>query len=123
MTTLKKILQEINDGIFGTNGSEKVCMIMSGDEGYVPVHWVIDIIKSHLSDNNGWTAVEDGLPEESGIYLVTCDDPEFPVKRMRYDKSAGLYGLFYSTYGIYDGEVIAWRPLPDPYRSKEGEQI
>ena len=51
---------------------------------------------------------------KKGIYLVTCDDEEYPVKRMRFKKE-DEYGLWYDDYGIYDGVILAWQPLPEPY--------
>ena len=52
--------------------------------------------------------------------LVTCDDEEYPVKRMRFKKE-DEYGLWYDDYGIYDGVIFAWQPLPKPYKMKENK--
>lgn len=59
-----------------------------------------------------WIPVEERLPEEAGVYRVTClyDDKVYRVKD----------DLFYSdrTWG-YDNrnrKVIAWKPLEKPYR-------
>ena len=80
-----------------------------------------EIIRKHTND--GWIPVEERLPDENGIYLATCDDAEVPVKQMRYEKDVKPNGLFYDVYGIYDGKVYAWRPLPDLYRSEKGAEI
>lgn len=82
---------------------------------------MVDIIRKHMND--GWIPVEERLPDENGIYLATCDDAEVPVKQMRYEKDVKPNGLFYDVYGIYDGKVYAWRPLPDLYRSEKGAEI
>ena len=82
---------------------------------------MVDIIRKHTND--GWIPVEERLPDENGIYLATCDDAEVPVKQMRYEKDVKPNGLFYDVYGIYDGKVYAWRPLPDLYRSEKGAEI
>ena len=57
---------------------------------------------------------EQNIPKKEGIYLVTCDDKEYPVKRMRFKEN-----LWYWTYGIYDGRILAWKPLPGPYRAAD----
>jgi hypothetical protein len=59
---------------------------------------------------------EKGRLPEPGVYLVSCDDKESPVQRMR------MKGIcFYNHYGIYDGNVYAWMPLPDPYAAPFAE--
>ena len=84
------------------------------------------IIRSHMNDedNNGWIPVEDGLPEEKegairtfkqlmkSLYLVT-------------DGRGVIIALFDDGHFIdvddyipYE-KVIAWRPLPEPYKPKK----
>ena len=65
---------------------------------------------AELRQQNQWIPVRERLPEP-GIYLVTCDDKDYPVKRMR------MKGIcFYDHNGIYDGKVLAWMLLPEPYK-------
>lgn len=94
-----------------------------------------DIIRSHMDEVNdtnvpskrlideqptvctgdGWIPyTEQSKPKKDGIYLVTCDDEEYPVKRMRFKEC-----LWYWTCGIYDGKILAWQPLPEPYKVEE----
>ncbi len=79
-------------------------------------------------DNDGWTPVEEWLPEEYGEYLVTI------VPSAGYLWAKRIIANFSDLMGIvkkpifYTGEVgkidfeditdmvIAWRPLPEPYR-------
>ena len=98
------------------------------------------IINAHLSrgnipeftrssrDNDGWIPVEERLPEEYGEYLVTI------VPSAGYLWAKRIIANFSDLMGIvkkpifYTGEVgkidfeditdmvIAWRPLPEPYR-------
>ena len=72
--------------------------------------------------NDGWIPVEERLPEEWEKVIVWYE-------YFRY----GEYNRMYETYGIgwqYDGHwsgdvsgtkarCIAWRPLPEPYRSEQ----
>ena len=88
-------------------------------------------------DNDGWIPVEKRLPEEYGEYLVTI------VPSAGYLWAKRIIANFSDLMGIvkkpifYTGEVgkidfgditdmvIAWRPLPEPYRperSSDGKE-
>lgn len=71
-------------------------------------------IEDGKKDNDWIPYTRQNTPKKKGIYLVTCDDEEYPVKRMRFKKE-DEYGLWYDNYGIYDGVILAWQPLPEPY--------
>lgn len=75
---------------------------------------MIDEQPTVCTDKNWIPYTEQSGPKKDGIYLVTCDDEEYPVKRMRFKKC-----LWYWTYGIYDGKILAWQPLPEPYKGEE----
>ena len=75
---------------------------------------LIDEQPTVCTDNNWIPYTEQSKPKKDGIYLVTCDDEEYPVKRMRFKEC-----LWYWTYGIYDGKILAWQPLPAPYKGEE----
>jgi len=120
---LEKILEEIEntfkeniENIEDENGVHHFVI-----DSFTATFLAKEIIRKHMND--GWIPVEERLPDENGIYLATCDDAEVPVKQMRYEKDVKPNGLFYDVYGIYDGKVYAWRPLPDLYRSEKGAEI
>lgn len=85
--------------------------------------FVTDIIRKHLSrentteiarssrDNDGWISVEERLPEDDRMVLVTCQTK----KGIRSVNRAYCDGAFWHGSGSMSG-VIAWRPLPEPYR-------
>ena len=135
MNVLEKILEEIED-----HAIEFESFGMCDD--YVSVGWAKDIIRSHMGDvpkcrecsrrkfymqgyedgkkENCWIPyTEQNMPKKEGIYLVTCDDEEYPIKRMRFKKE-DEYCLWYDEHGIYDGVIFAWQPLPKPYKAMEG---
>ena len=124
MQELEKILEEIDAHaiefeIFGTS------------DDYISVGWVKDIIRKHMND--GWISVEERMPEEYGEYLVTI------VPSAGYLRAKRIIANFSDLMGIvkkpifYTGEVgkidfeditdmvIAWRPLPEPYRPERSE--
>ena len=128
---LKKILEEIDAHaiafeIFGTS------------DDYISVGWVKDIIRKHLSrensteikrssrDNDGWIPVEERLPEISRTPEEDDECPEFNVTIRRAEEATTLkYSPADDTWFDDNGyvyDVIAWRPLPDPYRPDAGDR-
>ena len=81
----------------------------------------------------GWIPCSERLPEESGYYLVTYHDwsdgnflPKYDdtyVRRLHYQISEHFVGWNYPK-NVDDRaendchkEVIAWQPLPEPYKN------
>lgn len=67
---------------------------------------------------NQWTSVKDGLPEESGEYLVTWVDP----RNNRLEVEIGDY--YKGSWRRFDEVdlthyVTAWMPLPDAFEGEE----
>lgn len=91
-----------------------------------------NIINAHLShendpeierssrDNDGWIPVEQRLPEKDGFYIATIDGEIIGED----DPFVGLAEFDRGDW--YDNEdytrVIAWRPLPDPYRPERSTE-
>ena len=103
MQELEKILEEIIDQL-----KEEGCIIDDAAGNRAE-----EIIRKHMND--GWIPVEDRLPEEKGVYLVTyhpCywDNVEAEV-RVGIDTFRGKTAWSQRKYQ----RVIAWRPLPEPY--------
>ena len=79
-----------------------------------------------VSDNNGWIPVSERLPEESDYYMACiyndeADDYDF---RKTWFAHADDYDMDESEWReLYDFErVIAWQPLPEPYREEVDEK-
>lgn len=66
-----------------------------------------------------WIPVEDGLPEEEGQYLVSCDtDYGVEVARFYIDEDGERYfGCDWNN----PEDIEAWMPLPTPYKGGEEE--
>ena len=79
---------------------------------------VEDIIHSHMNNHSGdfnemvskWIPVEERLPED-GTYLCTLDGELYRID----EPFTGMCGI---ENGKWDeeGYVIAWQPIPKPYR-------
>ncbi len=113
MNVLEKILEEIEqEAMTNKEIGRKQC------EGMIKA---MDIIRFHINEveNDGWIPVEERLPEYREDYLVT----------VKYTGFMGMHGIWIKTghlefdnkwYGnCFGGEVIAWQPLPKPYRPEQ----
>ena len=119
---LEKVLEEIEE-LRGQVGSE-----CTSEDHYIKRAWehcldrVEYIIRKYMND--GWIPVEERLPEEPKenpefegkkieLYLVTVKGTKYPFRAM-------WNGKFF-TDGWSKCNVIAWRPLPEPYRLERSE--
>ena len=120
MQELEKILEEIDREV------EEYMEIDFGDEYNAGIKDMAKmaekIIRKHMND--GWIPVEERLPEEPKenpefegkkieLYLVTVKGTKYPFRAM-------WNGKFF-TDGWSKCNVIAWRPLPEPYRLERSE--
>lgn len=112
MQELEKILEEIDVKIVGSIGKKR--------EGLLEAE---EIIRKHMSGkdtdvptNDGWIPVEERLPEDDSMVLVTCQTK----KGIRSVNRAYCDGAFWHGSGSMSG-VIAWRPLPEPYRTERSK--
>lgn len=138
MKTLEKILEEmkrIKDGNrkenlyakYPPNGKDQE-VLNAYSQGYEDgtdnfYNVVAEIIRKHM--NGGWIPVEERLPEEK-VNPVSQDYYEYQVtakfgnvKDVRHYKYGN--GHWWNGPGIVDQYVIAWRPLPEPYRPERSE--
>lgn len=123
MQELEKILKEID-----AHAIEFEAFGVSDE--YISINWVKDIIRKHMND--GWIPVERGLPERTldeklnksyKKYLVFIDSVD------GWDIDMALYDFWndkkwseaHDGYGEIEN-VIAWRPLPEPYHSERSEK-
>ena len=111
MQELEKILEEIEhkkwecinrDYIYG-----------SGDR-VNGLDMAIDIIRKHMND--GWISVEERLPEQSLNSVIGWDEYRERCWFVQYYNGKWMLGADREPINI-----IAWRPLPDPYRPERSE--
>ena len=93
------------------------------------IEWLRDFIRKHMTD--GWISVEERLPERTldekmnksyKKYIVFIDsvdgwDIDMAVYDFWNDKK---WREAYDGYGEIES-VVAWRPLPEPYRPERSE--
>lgn len=90
-----------------------------------------DIIRKHMND--GWIPVEERLPEKYGKYLVTVLPPAgrlwIKVFIAHFSDLMGIIKnpIFYmgnvgkNDFKDITDEVIAWQPLPEPFKAERSE--
>lgn len=103
MQELEKILEEIDIKITQSMGRKR--------EGLLEAE---NIIRKHMND--GWIPVDERLPED-GTYICTLDGELCGLE----EPFTGMCGI---EKGIWDEPdcVIAWRPLPEPYRPERSNE-
>lgn len=136
MQELEKILEEIDGMIerYKENPRLEIVDICYG------LNQAKRIIRKHLSRENdlettrssrdaedGWIPVDERLPENGDGVLVQwefysrCDNMTYTyIHIMRLNKMTGEWN---GTYGVPNGNVIAWRPLPEPYRMDQERSV
>lgn len=124
MQELEKILEEMqavkdimlspeNKDCFGEPCKENDCCACA-------VNKCMEIVSKHMND--GWVPVEERLPEdsESDFYdavIVTMANGSVTHGCYRnHDKEWWVASKDGAFRYAFSEEVIAWRPLPDPYR-------
>ena len=123
MNVLEKILEEIKEVEKKFVVGHEVLFAL-GATGIATE--IEEIIRSHMNDedNNGWIPVEDGLPEVPKE-LEDAHCPEFNVTIKGAEKATTLKyswdGAWFDDNGnVYN--VIAWQPLPEPYKPVENQR-
>lgn len=85
-------------------------------EQYKGLRMAEDIIRKHIND--GWIPVNDRLPEKEDDKVIVCN------KQGNID--TGIYSPFTKQWFIgnisaLSENVIAWRPLMEPYHSERSD--
>jgi len=65
---------------------------------------------------NEWIPCSDRLPEKSGLYLVTTPFDSMAPVCSRYFNKRGEQS-FWSGHPM--NEVVAWQPMPEPWKGEE----
>lgn len=121
MSGLEKVLEEIEAERADIDDSS------SAKDRMLDRHWnncldaVADIIKKHMNDD--WIPVEDRLPEEGagdGELIITDKDGRiwsgiYYGITEEIDEEPCFHKWDEEMWHCYKPDVIAWRPLPEPY--------
>ncbi len=61
-----------------------------------------------------WISCSERLPEEVGLYLVSMHRLGYPQR--------GIDGFVHGKWERYGNNVIAWMPLPEPYKAESEDK-
>lgn len=120
----EKILERLDDGVSlpKMNGMERR-VGKSQTQGFgIGVLFAKEIVKEVSKEyKGGWVPCSEKLPELRHVVLVT----------VKYTGFMGMHGYWIKTGHMEaendwcgdcaGGEVIAWKPLPEPYKERESE--
>lgn len=76
-----------------------------------------EIIRKHMNDD--WIPVEERLPEEAGTYIINALTGERNI--VTFAKWQNRYKRFDMTGARTYWKIIAWCPLPEPYRPERSD--
>lgn len=103
-----------NGGFTGRNIVRKIKYIFSGGSFGLEQGYCVLGLETYLYS---WIPVEIRLPDNTEMVLVTCQTQ----KGLRSINRAYYSEGFWHGSGSMSG-VIAWMPLPDPYKSESEEE-
>lgn len=109
MQELEKILEEINKRI-----DRSMLYSYQHAEG---LREAKGIIRKHMNDD--WIPVSIRMPEKAGTYIINVLDGERDI--VTFAKWQNRYKRFDMTGARAYWRIIAWRPLPEPYRPEQPE--
>ena len=72
-----------------------------------------DFFKKSVANLPPWISVKDRLPDEDGVYLVSYDNG---------DILTSWFDLKNTQFNFFHESVLAWMPLPQPYKVKNQER-
>ena len=125
MQELEKILEEIESMEYPAEGIGCGLEDISITDRYESAEYgwneaverITEIIRKHMND--GWIPVEERLPEYGKKVLSYGKSGEIDIASLySRDKHMWLVGSMCSV--AFD--IIAWRPLPEPYRPERSEE-
>lgn len=103
MQELEKVLEEIDIKIAGSMGKKR--------EGILEAR---DIIRKHMND--GWIPVDERLPEGRTRVICQFDNGDIELLWQDWESDPELLTYWTDFDFMAEKKVIAWRPLPEPYR-------
>ena len=117
MNVLEKILEEIEK----EQNSYEADHAWNYSKG---MEYAKEIIRSHMNEveNDGWISVEERLPKRFTVVLASFDNGDVETLWQCWREDEEELKYFELGDEERDGgikKVIAWRPLPKPYKPKK----
>ena len=130
MNVLEKILEEIDREIYK---QREICNEVLNTPGYRLYERTMkrakDIVERHIDDakdtnvpsNDDWIPVEERLPNQNGVYNVTRLIDDAFISDSAYFDGQDTWHNDNRVNHVrpYLTDIVAWQPLPEPYKSKK----
>ena len=123
MQELEKILEEIDnlyvdETDFGIECNMENRSDIACDNCYECIKEACkNIIRKHM--NNGWIPCSERLPEDEQEHVLACRR-DGSIDTARYSPYSDRW--YVGSMCSVSLDVIAWRPLPEPYRPERSEE-
>ena len=115
MQELEKILEEIDQE--KKNAALSIRHTTGYKAGQIRIaERIEEIIRKHMND--GWMPVEERLPEAEQEHVLACRR-DGSIDTARYSPYSDRW--YVGSMCSVSLDVIAWRPLPEPYRPERSE--
>ena len=101
---LKETIIELRDND-GTGTQQEVCKFLAN---------LMDVLEKQITD--GWIPCSERLPEERIAVLVWCPERKNIYCACYEEKQWWIFGAYFKKVEL---DVIAWMPLPAPYKEDE----
>lgn len=75
-----------------------------------------ELAEEYINTSSGWIPCSEELPEEDKIVLLCTKDKlvRQGVRHISYEHNR--YDLYGVTSTFWDEDIVAWQPLPKPYK-------
>ena len=88
---------------------------------YVSLYmWEDEATRKYKHMNDDWIPVDERLPEEAGTYIINALTGERNI--VTFAKWQNRYKRFDMTGARTYWKIIAWHPLPEPYRPERSRE-
>ena len=117
MNVLEKILEEIeHEAMTNKEIGRKQCEGMTRAMNIIRSYMNV-VTDTNVGSKNGWIPCSERLPERTGYYLIQLSR-KLPNEDYS-DRAVVLYNAEEKEFMCYAKLIIAWQPLPEPYKGEE----
>lgn len=105
--------------------NEEVIEVLEKEESYMLSHGgdrqakALRIAINKIEQEYGWIPVTERLPEESTAVLVWCPERKNIYCAYCEEKRWWIFGAYWARV---ETEIIAWMPLPQPYKAESEDE-
>ena len=77
-----------------------------------------DSVVAGREEMSRWIPCSERMPDKSGTYLASTNMGDVGLAECDWDYE---YGMYWSAEYLDVDAIVAWMPLPEPYKEKKNE--